>query len=270
MKTSLLFTVLLFPLAAPAQTLRSSGNITYTHLAAYSTKFVDAFSVGGNTGALATAEKFSAGIYSERRFGLKELGAHAATVVVPTSSGNFALRGDYLGGTAYNESSVGLAYGRKLGDRLLLGMQFNYYALKATGYEAASSVNVDAGLLVRLTPELSAGVQACNPVQSAWSKEGIGRPPGVYRAGVGYDASQQFLLTAEAEKVEDKPLGINVGIQYLLAEKLLVRAGIHSATTVYFFGLGLRLKYLRFDVTASLHPYLGLSRGLLLLYAPAE
>lgn len=270
MKKSLLITAFLFPLAAPAQTLRNAGSFTYTRLAAYSNGATDAFSFSGNTGALAAAKKFAAGIFSDRKFGLKDLSTYAAAVVLPATSGSFGLRADYMGGASYNESSVGLAYGRKLGSKVSLGVGFNYFAMMAAGYDAASAIGVDAGVMIHLTPQLNAGVQACNPVGTSWSKDGMGRLPGVYRAGLGYEVSPQVFLSAEAEKAEDKPVSINAGIQYVLAERLVTRAGIHSATTMYYLGFGVKLKGFRFDVTASVHPYLGLTPGLLLLYAPGE
>ena len=209
-------------------------------------------------------------MYSERRFGLKELGTHAAAVVLPTGSGRFGLRADYLGSTSYNESSLGLAYSRQLGSKVALGVQFNYYALTAAGYDAASAINADLGMLVQLAPQLKAGVQACNPVGTSWSKTGIGSLPAIYRAGLGYDASPQFFISAEAEKVENESLGLNAAMQYVMAEKVVARAGIRSATAVYYLGFGVSLRNFRVDVTASIHPYLGLTPGLLLLYAAGK
>lgn len=270
MRKSLLLTAFLFPLVALAQSIRTPGSFAYTRITAYSNSFTDAFSFSGNSGALAGTQNVAAGIYSERRFGLKDLSGHAAAFVLPTASGSFGLRGDYLGGTFYNESSLGLAYGRALGSKMALGVQFNYFALTAAGYGSGSAVNADIGMLIRLTPQLNAGVQACNLVGTSWNKTGIGQLPAIYRAGLGYEASPQVFVSAEAEKTENEPLCINAVMQYVIAQRVVARAGIRSATAVYYLGFGVQRKGFRFDVIASMHPYLGLTPGLSLLYAAGQ
>ncbi len=270
LRKNLLLPFLLVSFTALAQTIRTPGSFSYTALTAYSRQQADAFSFAGNTAAAASIKKFSAGLFSERRFGLKALSSHAAALVLPTASGHFGLRADYLGDAAYNEATAGLAYGRNLGEKAAIGVQFNYFSFSAMGYGAASTVTVDAGAMVRLTPQLQAGLQACNPVGASWGKDGTKRLPSVYRAGVGYDVSDQFYVAAEAEKASGSALGINAGLQYQAAAKLVARAGLRSATSVYYFGFGVQLKQLRFDVTAAVHPYLGLSPGLLMLYSSGK
>jgi hypothetical protein len=87
---------------------------------------------------------------------------------------------------------------------------------------------------------------------------------------VGYDVSEQFFVAVEAEKATGTPLGINAGLQYRAAEKLVTRAGVRSATSLYYLGFGVQRKQFRFDVTVSVHPYLGMSPGLLLLYSATK
>jgi hypothetical protein len=266
----LLFSAVLSSLTAGAQTIRTPESFTYTRLTAYSQQVTDAFSPDGNLGALPATKTFSAGIFSERRFGLPDLGAHAIAFVLPTTSGSFGLQADYLGSTVYNESSVGFAYGKNLGSKMSLGVQANYFSFRAAGYGAASTVTADLGVIVHLTPQLNAGVQACNPVRNSWGKDGAETVPAIYRAGLGYDVSKQVFVAVEAEKAERYPVSINAGVHYAVAEKLVARAGIRSATSVYYLGIGLQLKQFRFDVTTSVHPYLGLTPGLLLLYSLSQ
>ncbi len=270
MRKNLLITLFLTSFAATAQTIRTPGSFSYTTLTAYSRQTADAFSFGGNTAAASALKDFSAGIYSERRFGLKALSSYAAASVLPTTSGNFGLRADYLGNFSYNEATVGLSFSRNLGEKASVGVQFNYFSLSAAGYGSGSAVTVDAGIMAHLTPQIHVGIQACNPAGTSWGKEGNERLPSIYRAGLGYDVSEQFFIAAEAEKASGSSMGINAGLQYRAAEKLITRAGIRSGTSAYYFGFGVQLEQLRFDVTASVHPYLGLSPGLLMVYSAAK
>jgi hypothetical protein len=270
LKNCFLFLVLLFSATVHAQSLRNNVGSTYTKLTAYSNQFSDAFSFTANQGVLAAAKKFSAGVYSERRFLLKALSSYTAALVLPTASGNFGLKGDYFGEGDYNESSIGLAYARSLGTKAAVGVQFNYVGLNAAGYGSASTVNFDAGVILHLTTQLNAGFHVYNPVAASWGEGGAERLPSVYAMGLGYDVSPQVYIGAEVEKVEDQPIGVNAGLHYQIADKLITRIGVQSATSAYYFGFGVQLKTFRLDATVSLHPYLGTTPGLLLLYSSKE
>jgi len=101
-------------------------------------------------------------------------------------------------------------------------------------------------------------------------KTGEEKWPAVYSVGMGYDVSPQLYIGTEAVKTEDQPLSINVGIHYAFADKLIARGGISSGTSVFYFGFGVLVKDFRVDVTASFHPYLGTTPGLLFIYSPTK
>jgi hypothetical protein len=270
LKASLLYVALLFSFAVSGQTANPAAGFTYTRLTAYSQQFHDAFSFSANLGALAAQQRFSAGVYSERRFLLKELATYSAAVVLPLPAGNVGFGGNYFGGPLYHDASAGLAFGRNLGSNLAVGVQFNYHSIGTAGYGNASTLSADAGLIFRITSQCSAGVQVYNPAGVSWGKDGAEKLPAVYTTGIGYDVSKQVFIGAEAEKTEGQPVSINAGLHYAFAEKLTARAGIRSGPSVYYLGLGIQLKDFRFDATASVHPYLGLTPGLMLLYSPKE
>jgi hypothetical protein len=46
----------------------------------------------------------------------------------------------------------------------------------------------------------------------------------------------------------------------------MVRGGVETNTSNIYFGAGLFFKSFRLDVTASIHPELGITPGLLLVY----
>ena len=250
--------------------VRTPVGSVYTKLTAYSHQFNDAFSFGANQGALAGIKKFSLGVFSEKRFLLQELSTYSMAFVLPTTSGNFGVKGDYNGGQLYNEASAGLAYARSLGNKIDVGVQFNYFSMKASTYGSASTINFDAGAVFHLTSQINAGLHAYNPVGMKLGKDGEEKLPSVYSAGIGYDASPKFFIGAEAEKIEDQSLTVNAGLHYVIADKLIARGGISSATSVYYLGFGVQLKNLRLDATATFHPYLGVTPGLLLLYSTKE
>ena len=75
-----------------------------------------------------------------------------------------------------------------------------------------------------------------------------------------------FLLVLRLKKTEDLPLNVNVSAQYKFADRFLARGGVATATSIYFLGTGFCFKNFRFDVMASVHPQLGVTPGLMLIY----
>ena len=249
-----------------AQTLRRPVAASYTGFGAYSLNHVDVFSFAANQASLAQLKSTSVGVYSERRFLLSELNNYTAVIGLPTKSGNFGLKANYAGFSDYNETQLGLAYARKLSNKIDVGLQFNYNSIRINTYGNASAISFEAGTVLHLTEKLHAGLHINNPVGGKFGKDQQEKLSSVYGFGLGYDASEKFLVSLEIEKEEDQPVNVNAGFQYKLISQLLVRAGMSSATSSAWLGLGLTVKSFRLDVTTSYHPQLGITPGLMLLY----
>ena len=239
---------------------------TYTYSSANS----DVFSFVGNQASLGGLKNFCAGVYSERKFMLADLTTYQLVYALPTSTGNFGLQANYFGSSSYNQSAVGLAYARNLG-KVDVGAQFNYEQVKIPGYGNASAINFEGGAILHVSDQFQTGIHIYNPTRVSLGKNGEEKLPIVYSFGMGYDASEKFFIGTEIEKVEDQPVNVNAGLQYAFDQKLFARAGIMSSTSSFYLGLGFLWKKLRFDVAASLHPSLGITPGLLMIYnAPVE
>jgi len=252
------------------QAVRRPVAALYTGLGAYSNKHIDVFSSTNNQASLAQIKNISAGAYGERRFMLDELSLYQLAIAVPTASGIFGVKAGYFGFSEYNESQLGLAYARKLGTRLDVGVQFNYNSVQASGYGNASAVNFEIGTILHLTDKLNAGIHAYNPAGGKFGKNAEEKLASVYTIGLGYDASEKFFVSAEIEKEENQAVNVNAGMQYRFLPQLLARVGIATNTSNVYAGVGLFLKTFRIDVVASYHPQLGITPGLLLIYSSSK
>ncbi len=154
-----------------------------------------------------------------------------------------------------------------MGNKIDVGMQFNYYSVRIAGYGNASTVNFEIGTIFHLTDKLNAGLHAYNPVGGKLGKVEEEKLASLYSAGIGYEASEKVFLSAEIEKQEDEPINVNAGLQYKFLRQLLARAGVSTATSSMYLGIGFGWKSLRMDATASYHPQLGVTPGLLLIFA---
>ena len=257
--------VLFFDCTTPAQTIRSPISAAYAGVGALSNNHVDVFCVASNQAALTKVNHACAGVFSEKRFMLKELGFYDATVAIPTHSGNFGFDGRYLGFSDYNETQLGLAYARNVGSKIDLGVQFNYYAVRIAGYGNASSINFELGTILHLTDNLNVGVHVYNPLGSTLGRNGEEKLASLYSLGIGFEGSRNFFFSIELAKEEDKPPNVNAALQYKFLPQLLARGGISTSTSSMYLGIGFEWKSMRLDATASYHPQLGITPGLLLL-----
>jgi hypothetical protein len=236
----------------------------YIGLSAYSHQ-VDVFSFTGNQAALAQVKTPAIGIYGERRFLLEEDNVYALAAAFPSSLGNFGVKLNYAGFSNFNETTAGLAYGRSLGSKVDLGVQFNYYGYQVSGYDNASTINFELGAIWHLSPKLNAGFHLYNPVGGKLNKTEEEKLASVYKFGAGYDASDNFFISTEIIKEENKPVNVIGGLQYQFKKQFFARVGFVSETGSGFGGVGVSWKNFRLDISGNYHPQLGFSPGLLLI-----
>src|ERR1700712_1033556 len=118
----------------------------------------------------------------------------------PWLQGGAGIAADYTGFTDYNEAHLGVAYGKSLGAKISLGIQFNYNHISLAGYGAAGAMNVEIGTIFRLTDKISAGCHVYNPVGGKFGKNSGEKLASVYAFGLGYDASEKLFIASEIIK----------------------------------------------------------------------
>lgn len=257
---------LLFYSVIKCQSLQRPLAAAYPGLGAYSTRHADIFSFHSNQASLARLVNISMAVYAERRFMLKELGLYHATFGVVTPSGNFGLAAGYFGYSDFNATKLGLAYARSLGKKMDAGLQFNYNAIRISGYGKSSAISFELGTIFHLTEKLHTGLHVSHPATGMPGKTMNEKPAAVYTTGMGYDASEKFFVGAEIEKEENQPVSVNAGFQYKIVTQLIARVGFTSSTSVFYSGIGFFFKSIRLDVVTGYHPYAGITPGILIVY----
>ena len=234
--------------------------------ATYSKDFTDVFSFANNQAALCDLKSASVGVYSEQRFLLQETSVYSLAFALPTVAGGFGFGANYFGYSDYNESQLGIAYGKRLGKMVDIGVQFNYYNIRIAGYGSTSAVNFEMGAMFHLTEKLHFGIHLYNPVGGKFGKSTNEKLASIFTVGVGYDASKQVFISAEIVKEENKVVNVNAGLQYMFAKQFFVRGGIETQLSSPYAGVGFLLNAFRIDIAVNYHPQLGFTPGLLLIY----
>ncbi|MEO6315039.1 MAG: hypothetical protein ABIU63_18400 [Chitinophagaceae bacterium] len=266
-KVSFILILLLANVVADAQGVRSPLSARYTGIGTYSSNFTDAFSGSVNQAALAETKGAAAGVYGERRFMLKELSNYAAAIIMPSRLGGFGIAARYFGSNNFNHSQLGLGFGKKLSDKIAIGIQFNYNMIKLAGYGSSGNINFEAGAILHLSKKLHAGLHIYNPAGGKYGKLHNEKLASVYSSGFGYEVSDKFFISTEISKEEDQPVHIQAGMQYSVARQIFARLGVATGTGNYFFGLGLQWKTYRIDAVTTWHAQLGFTPALMLVFA---
>ncbi len=254
-----------FVCRAEAQIIKQPLSVRYAGLGAYSKNFSDIFSATSNQASLAQLKTGGFGVYGERRFMLEELNGYTAITTFSTTSGTFGFQGDYFGSAAFNESQLGILYGRKVTKKIDIGVKFNYYTVRISGYGIATAINFEGGAIFHFTDKLHAGIHVYNPSGSKLGKTGHEKLASVYRLGAGYEASELLFISSEIVKEEGRQISVNAGFQYNFHKNVFIRTGISTFTNNSYVSIGVQLGFARIDVNTAYHPQLGFTPGLLLL-----
>lgn len=262
---TLLLFCLFASLKAFPQSLRYPQAAPFTGLGAYSYHFIDVFSGMANQAALARLPRAGGGVYAERRFMQEKLTNYQAVIGIPAGRGGWSVCARYMGSGEFNESQLGIGYGIQLG-KVDIGVQTNYAMIRASGYGSDGTVIVELGSIWHVTNQVHLGVHVFNPYGGKYGKQGREKVAWIYKAGAGYEVSEKVLLSADVLKEESKPVNVLAGLQYIVANRLFIRAGIATATSAPWMGAGWALKNMRVDVTGQYHPQLGFTPGLLMIF----
>lgn len=261
-RVDFLFLLMMIPAFCAAQTTHLPIQVNGFNTGSYSKNFKDAFSFTTNQALLSSQQGITAGMYTERKFSLSELGFYSFAASMSAASGGIGVQADYFGFADYNESMLGIAYGKKLGKLIDIGVQFDYNAFHISGYGNTNAVNFELGTLIHPSEKITFGLHAYNPVGGRIGKNINEKIASIYEFGFAYDASGQVAISVRMVKIEDRPAFVNGCLQYAFARQFFSAIGIETLSASPYGALGLRWKKSRADILVAYHAGLGFTPGL--------
>lgn len=232
-----------------------------------SVTLTDIWAIHHNQAGLAFLEHPSASVYYENRFMIKEMGLSAVAFAMPAKSGTFGIVYHSFGYSQYAETKFGIAYGRKLSEKLSAGIQLNYNTIRLGDiYGKNQALTGEIGVRAQLTDELTLGAHVYNVSRAKLSGYNNEYIPTIMRLGMDYKISKKVFVAAEAQKDIDNRIIFKSGIEYHVIEAIYLRAGISTNPVLNTFGFGLAHKGIHLDVAASYHQVLGFSPQVSLTY----
>lgn len=209
--------------------------------------FSEVFNVFQNPARLASMKQAAAGVYSERRFMLQELGVHALALGMPVAGGVAGLKLWQMGYRLYREHLAGLSYALPLGRRLKASVGLNY---------RQGGLGGEAGVDWQLTPQFNMGLQVYHPRAEDAAN----------MVTLGYQASAQVRMEAVLRKDVLAPLSVRVLCAYRPVEYLVLFGGWATQPVFQFAGVGYGGRNWRIGMTGSFHSTLGLTPGISLVW----
>lgn len=232
-----------------------------------STTLQDVFALSNNVAGIAHLENTHIGFYGDQRF-FTGIHFYNLSAVAPVQQvGAFGLSIDYFGFSAYNESKIGLAYGRKFGEIVSAGLKFNYLRLAIEENGAAHAFAFDAGLQIQPTKKMRIAAHVYNPVRQVIDKEWGETLATAIRLGISYHPSEKLILALEGEKYINHQFRLKSGMEYKVAEPFFIRLGGATNPTVFTLGVGAALQNLQLDFATSWHLQLGFTPHVSFVYA---
>ncbi len=228
----------------------------------------DVWSAHHNQAGLGFVRDYSAGVYYENRFLLKELSTKGGAIAVPVKGGTFGFCVTSFGYQAYSENKYSLSFAKAFGNKLSAGIAMDYLTTKiAEGYGSKGVFAAEVGIIAKPIKNLTIGAHVYNPTRAKLAEYNEERLPTIIRLGGNYSFSDKVILAIETEKDIQKKAIFKGGIEYKAVKEFYLRIGVATNPTLTCFGFGVNLKNLKIDFAANYHQVLGISPQLSLTYS---
>ena len=218
----------------------------------------DIWSVYHNQAGLGEYHNFSLGFHHENKYVVDEFSLHALALTVPIRPGTFGFSYTYFGYPKYNESKMGIAFGKSFGSKLSAGVQMNYHYVFIDGnFESRHALTVEGGIQYKPINALRIGVHIFNPTRAHLSPVESDTIITTVRAGISYTPIEKLWMSVETEKSLTYKIRIKSGIEYQVIKGLFLRTGIITQPFQNSFGLGFNFSRISADVAFSHNQTLG-------------
>lgn len=219
----------------------------------------DSWSTFHNQAGLAELNRISTSIFYESKFQIEELSLSAVSLVLPIQSGTFGISFSQFGKGNFKENKFGLAYAKKLSEKLQVGIQLDYFSKRfPENSNRFGFATFEAGLIYSPDKKLFLGAHIFNPISNGIKTSfGKQKSPFIFRLGGHIQFSKMVMAIFETQKNMDYPVLIKSGIEFSPVNNLALRFGVSGRPINYTFGLAYKFRNISTDFGFSYHGNLG-------------
>lgn len=240
----------------------------------------DGWSLFNNQAGLGMLPHWETNLYVNPLFQVQGVSQKNLGIIVPQRYGTMGLGISHFGNNLYQETTLGLAFGKKLFDNFSSGIKLNFCQISiGENYGNAFLFTFEVGSLVRLSDNLRLGFHIFNPINTQFSSLQTEHIPATYRLGATYHISDKLLTICEIEKNILYKTKVKTGAEYMLIDDFYLRIGFASSPSLkesaqpglgnnFTFGTGLLLNNFIIDFSANIHQVLGWNPQFSIRFSP--
>lgn len=195
--------------------------------------------------------------------------ARLIACISPTSAASIRLWHNSTGG--YTEQSLSIGYGRKLSEKMLLGISADGLRRAAETCQPDHLISCTVGVISQVLPRLRLGCAVQNPLPRRSAGLLL---PSVFRTGATWQPGPAMFISAETEKTAGKRASVKTGMEYRPLPRFALRAGVRTGGGARLcFGAGVTLKNgLTFDAATEWRADLGITPAFMIsrTFAPTD
>ena len=232
---------------------------------------VNPFALHNNIANTALIKHSSLGVSIDNRFLFANIyNVHSAYIWNGKKLGAFSIGNSYSGYSAYYNHVLRIAYARKFGEYIAIGLGFNHHFIKIKENGSRHLVSLQLATTISPTERIKIAVVIYNPIKQKLEKNYKETLESAIKIGLAYQPTEELKLTIEVYKDLNYPIQLQVGAAYQIHPIMFLRVGAALNPTTLSAGFGLKAKQLQIDVAASWYTNLGIGPQLSLQYNLAK
>jgi len=220
-----------------------------------------------NPAGVSEVESMEVGVFYNTRFQTKELATKGLVFASPLQGGTLGLWFSSYGYSQFSQNRLGIAFAKKLNDKLSAGIRMQYLTLKiGEGYGTAKTFTASAGFQFQLSEEILLSGYIFNPNKSSFTDYNDEKIPALMKGGIKYVFSEKVFITSEVWASSLDKTNVVVGAEYKIHNKVVLRGGVGTQPFSSSFGFGLKINQFDLNFSSAHHTNLGFSPAISLLY----
>lgn len=210
------------------------------------------WSMFGNP-ALMPEKQHSVSFFGVRYFGFAEITDMAFSLTYPTTIGVLGAGVHRYGFDLYNEHRIRIGYKNTLlGFHYGLVLNYSHVAQDIVG-GSAGALGIDLGISAPLSSNLWMGAKAANINQPEYGSRNNEKLPRDLSIGLFYRLSDVAIFSTELYKDVQFPLSYRGGVEIIIIEALVGRAGITTKPRIFTAGFGYSGSFWSANVAVQRH-----------------
>jgi hypothetical protein len=226
----------------------------------------DAFAGFNNLSASAQFKGSSYAFYGQIPYGIAEIKDAGVSVLQHFGIGVMGVVFQSYGNTEFNRQRMNFGYALNLSSKFNLSGSLGYSSTRITnGYGKAHTLWTNIGATYDVRKDLKWAAVLDLPASALKNSEEL---PATLRLGTTYSFGEEVALSAQVISTTNAhaSLSYSFGLEYFPAEVFAIRFGMNTFWQTWSLGVEARLKNYSFDAAAVVHPQLGITPQISLIY----